>query len=272
MFQEATIRALKSVYHMEQKTRKRCIMNKHRMKNIIGGIILLLVAVALVLYKLDIIAFDIFAGLSLWQIILGIVLLYFLVHSLFFHRSAGGTFFSLAFMGIVFSNELHIEKLVPWTLLVAALLATIAFEMIFGKKGHRDHFKYSGDNRGGMHHGNSNVITESVEGDVINEKISFTGVTKYIHSENFTSANIDCSFAGAEFYFDKAAIPSGRAVITVNSSFCGMTLFVPRNWEVQNDINSFFGGVDVEMSNQEPVATLVLKGSNSFAGIEVRRS
>ena len=52
--------------------------------------------------------------------------------------SWGGIFFPLAILAIIFEKPLGIEAITPWIVLIAALLLTIAFEMIFPKnKFHR---------------------------------------------------------------------------------------------------------------------------------------
>jgi len=242
---------------------------KNRIGNIILGLILIAVAAMIVLWKLEVVEFTLLAGLSIWQIVLGALFLFGLFHSLFIHRSASGAIFSVAFLAIVFGKELHIEALVPWTILLCAALLSIGIHLIFGKNKHAypTNFGHNGRDM----HGNP-VTVETVEGDVISETVSFTGVTKYIHADNFTRADLSCSFCGAEFYFDNVNIPSGRAEIVINSSFCGVSLFVPRNWTVVDEMNSFLGGVDIDNRNiTEPIATIVLRGSNSFAGVEVKR-
>lgn len=248
-------------------------MNKHQFRNIIGGVVLLVLAAVLVLYKLDMLAINILPDITLWQIIIGICLVYCLIHSIFFHKSITGTLFGLAFLGIVFSHQLHIEKLVPWTILLVAFLASIALNLIFGthKKWYNNNINNNGYNHNNYHH-HEGMETETIEGECIFEAVSFTGATKYIRSDNFKSADIQCSFCGAEFYFDKVNVPSKEVTITLDSKFCGVTLFVPRDWEVICDVNSFLGAVDVDNRNIEPAnIKLVLRGNNSFAGVEVKR-
>ena len=104
---------------------------KKNASNIIWGIVLLLLAAGLILSKLDPDGFGLIPNISLWRLLLGAAFLSMLVKSVFDFNFTG-IFFSLAFLGIVFGKYLHIEALVPWTLLVAAALASVAFSLIFG--------------------------------------------------------------------------------------------------------------------------------------------
>ena len=83
-------------------------------------------------------------------------------------------------------------------------------------------------------------------------------------------AEIDASFAGVKVYLDQARIPSGNATIIIDSSFAGVELFVPKEWQIVNHVESSFGGIDEKNNrNGEVTATLTLEGSNNFGGITI---
>lgn len=52
-------------------------------------------------------------------------------------------FFSVAFLAIVNSRLLGIEKLVPWPVLGAALLGTIGLNMLFPSRHRHGHYVYN---------------------------------------------------------------------------------------------------------------------------------
>jgi len=250
-------------------------MNRHKCKNLFWGIILLLIAVGIVAYQMGYLGIMVLPTISLWQVIFGIVILYALIESIA-HLSFGGIFFSLAFACIVFKEQLHVEKIVPWTVLFAALLATIAFDMIFGGRGNWKNNRSKLFDNGGMKHhgfrGKSNVQPETVNADIVHESVSFCGATKFIHSDNFQEADLSCSFCGAEFYFDKVNVPSGQATITISNRYAGVQIYIPRNWTIINRINSFCGSVEIDRRVEgEAGPSLILQGDNRFGGIEIIR-
>ena len=237
-------------------------------KEIIWGIVLLALAVGIIMYKLGVPGLGMLPmDISLWQILIGLVFAFTLINSIV-DLSFGGILFSLAFLGIVFGEQLKIQALVPWTLLIVALIGTIALNLLFGNKGKKIMKKHVYRN----HNGHREPIPETIGGDYINEDVSFTGATKYIHSNNFTGADLTCSFCGAEFYFDKAEIPSGTAVVNLDAKFCGVQMYVPREWNVVNEINCYFGAVDTDnVLSGSGTTTLILKGTISFGAVEISR-
>lgn len=246
---------------------------KDRVSKVIWGLILLLLAVGLIMYKLGnpIVAF--LPGIGVWQIILGLAFLAIFIDSIS-KPDFGGMMFSLAFLGIVFAKQLKIEALVPWTLLLAALLLTIALNLIFGGK-HKNHHKYI--ENGCMAENSAFLIKpgepETVEGEYIYERASFSGVTKYVHSDNFNYAQLENSFAGMEIFFDNVLVPSGHATIEVNSSFGGVEIYVPKEWKIVNKVSSFAGACEVDDRSWTGDSTVevAIIGSNRFGGIEVKR-
>ena len=248
-------------------------MNKNISK-VIWGLILILLAVGIIMYKLGSPALAFLPGFKVWQIILGIVFLAILIDSIA-KLSFEGIMFSIAFLCIVFAEQLKIQKLVPWTVLLAALLLSIGFNMIFGK--HRRQNKHPYVENGSCSENSTYFLpakeAETVEGEYIYERASFGGVTKYIHSDNFNYAQLENSFAGMEIFFDKVQVPSGHATIEINSSFGGVEIYVPKEWKVVNNVSSFAGACEVDDRSWtgDTDVEISLIGSNRFGGVEVKR-
>lgn len=114
------------------------------------------------------------------------------------------------------------------------------------------------------------VKGERLNDDELDISSTFGSVIRYITSEDFRYAEIDASFAGVKVYLDQARIPSGNATINIDSSFAGVELFVPKEWQIVNHVESSFGGIDEKNNrNGEVTATLTLEGSNNFGGITI---
>lgn len=177
-----------------------------------------------------------------------------------------GIFFSLAFLGIIYDEELGITAITPWTILVAALFLSIGFYMIFKGRKHR-FATYE-------HH---NIAEEDFatfneeDGSQFSFGTNFGGSIKYVNSEDFQAANLDCSFGAMKIYFDNAKIQRGNAVVNINAAFCGVELFVPKEWVVVNNMKVSLAGVDEknQKNNIGGGPTLTLNGSISFAGVTI---
>ena len=146
------------------------------------------------------------------------------------------------------------------------LALTIGLHLIFGrfrkKIVHRGHSKKRDDW--------DEVKGERLNDDELDISSTFGSVIRYITSEDFRYAEIDASFAGVKVYLDQARIPSGNATINIDSSFAGVELFVPKEWQIVNHVESSFGGIDEKNNrNGEVTATLTLEGNNNFGGITI---
>ena len=180
-------------------------------------------------------------------------------------RSFGRVLFSLAFLCILFDEQLHIETITPWTVLIAALLGTIGLNLIFRRK-RRWHRKnewkeYTGGNPAGE---------DILNGNRIYFRTSFGSAVKYINSDNLEFASLECSFGAMKVYFDNASIPSGNATVDLDISFGGVELYVPKHWNVVNHTDASFGGVDEKnrcTTTGSPVLTLT--GDVNFSGVTI---
>ncbi len=102
----------------------------------------------------------------------------------------------------------------------------------------------------------------------------FSGVKRTILSKNFKGGTVSCMFGGAEIDLTQADI-NGRVVLRIEQAFGGTKLMIPPHWNVQNEIDGAFHGVDDKRnynaaSMPDPSKVLVLKGSCMFAGVDIR--
>lgn len=196
----------------------------------------------------------------IWTVFIAAILIKSVIKINFF-----GIFMSLAFLGIIYATPLGITAIVPWPLLGAALFISIGCSMIFPKK-HR--FKFDSINRH-KHRDFEEVINEE-DGQNINYSVSFGSCIKYINSDDFQYASLECSFGAMNVYFDNAIMQKSEATVHVDNSFGGMELYFPKNWLVINQMDSAFGGVD-EKGHAAPdgLHKVYLQGDNSFGGITI---
>lgn len=226
-------------------------------ERIFWGIFFILCGVALIVGKLGM-----FGTVNFWTMLLSIALIATMIKSVM-GKNVPGVLFSIAFLCIVNAEILGITAITPWPVLGAALLGSIGISFLYHpKKEYRGKFYLSGNR--------NPVNTETVEGDILNLETCFAGSAKYINSSDFRGANIDCSFGDMKVYFDNTVMAQSTAQIKVDVSFGGLELYVPRDWNVENGISAFFGGVEekgrcIGGGN----FTLRLTGEVSFGGVTI---
>ncbi len=192
-------------------------------------------------------------------------------------RSFTGFFFALAFIGIIYSDPLGIEKIVPWTILGAALLLSIGFSMLFSKR--RLHkreyaktmYEHVSTNMGDRAHDDDFAAkVDHADQSEVYCDCRFSSQIKYVDSKDFRKASVDCSFGGVKVYLDQAQIQGDSAQIEVNISFGGLELYIPKSWRVESKVIVFVGGIDEKSGVLEPEEKrLILTGNVNFAGIKI---
>ncbi len=177
-----------------------------------------------------------------------------------------GIFFPIAFIAILFSKELHIEKFTPWPALFTAFCLSVGFSLIFRKSrvyGHRWHYNHHDSTFG------KNVINQP-DNDTVKCSTSFGECIKYVNSDNFQKADIKSSFGTAKVYFDHAQVPSGKADIYLDVSFGDAKLYIPSSWNIINDVHVVFGDTDiVNKGGNEDSPVVTIHGNVSFGNAKV---
>ncbi|MDO5294161.1 MAG: hypothetical protein Q4F05_15590 [bacterium] len=176
-----------------------------------------------------------------------------------------GVFFPLAFIGIIYDKELGITAITPWIILVAALLLSIGFSLIFHK--HEHHVEY---NRKKDFDEKDFDVIDVEDASNVTCSTKFGASAKYVNTDDFRQADLSCSFGAMKVYFDNAIIKEDKAVVHIDASFCGMELYVPKEWKVEDHLGVSLAGVTEKnrsQSNGSPV--LVLVGNVSFSGIDI---
>ena len=235
--------------------------------NIFWGIVFVLMAVLVIVSEMGLVE-----GIGFWTILFSVGFGATLIRGIV-KFDLTQILFSIAFLCIAWDDVLGIEKITPWPVLLAALLGSIGFSMIFGNKKRKYYErKYKNHIEGHMfgsnETGGSNV--EHDYGEEIECSVRFGSTVKYANSENLRSVDVTVSFGSASVYFDNAKVPSGEVVVNIDASFGGVELYVPKDWYVTNNMQTSFGGIDEENRNSGAnLVNVVLIGSASFSGVEV---
>lgn len=226
-------------------------------RNVYWGIIFLLIAVFILISKLGY-----FPGINVFKLILSAGLIAILIGSIP-KREFGGILFPLAFLCILFDDALHIQNLTPWPVLGIAFFGSIGLSFLFPKKEHGQQFN-------GKQAAFSDTVTNEY-GNTIQCSVTFNSSLKYINSNQFESGNFTSSFGSLKVYFDQAKLKNNCAYINVEVSFGTIILYVPKEWNVQINVNTAFGSVD-EKGPKIPAPdgpVLSINGDISFGSVEI---
>lgn len=103
----------------------------------------------------------------------------------------------------------------------------------------------------------------------------FGGGRRRVTSENFQGGEVFAIFGGFHIDLRGAQIPSGRAVVEINSIFGGVELLVPEGWRVAVRGTGIFGAFEDKTIPPRPDVgvtppELIVTGSAIFGGATVR--
>lgn len=218
---------------------------------ILGGITLLLDRLGIV------------TNVNIINVIIGIFLLCIVTKNVI-KLNFAGILFPIAFIGILFDEQLGITLITPWTILITAGLLSIGLSLIFNKNPKWGKVKIDWDSKD-----HKKTINIEDEGNIRLET-TFGSSVKYINTDKFENANLECTFGGMEVYFDNAIMKNENAVVRIDALFSGIELYIPKTWRVDNKTNVTFGAIEEKNRNGAVITnTLTLVGNITFAGIEI---
>ena len=169
-------------------------MKKER---IFWGLFLVIAGIALIVSKLGY-----FSGVNLFSLVATVFLVAIIIKSVF-KMNFAGILFPLAFIGILFDDQLGITAITPWTVLIAATLGSIGLSIIFPKKK-----KWYGRN----YDYDCNVIDVEDDSHIKLETL-FSGSVKYVNSDSLEQVDLKCNFGGSTVYFDNAKLNGGKLLL-----------------------------------------------------------
>ena len=207
-----------------------------KMKKYFWGIFFIAAAVLLVVGKLGIVG-----KINVWSLMFTALFAAALVESVL-QKSVTGVLFSIAFLCIVYDEQLGITALTPWTVLGAALLGSIGISFFY-----------------------------TVEGEEEMEFVAkFGGSIKYINSEDFRAARVEAVCGGMKLYFDNAMIRGDQAVLDMMLSYSGLELYIPKEWMIVNEAHIFMGAIEEKNDRKGEVEKrLILRGEMKLSGVTV---
>lgn len=246
---------------------------KAKWSRIFWGVGLIAAAVFLVIDQLHLLPFTI----GFWAIFWTVVFVTSLITSVI-NKNLYGAIFSIAFLVIVYAKPLHISALSPWTILLVAILVSAGISLIF-----RNSFKPTIIINGKKVNANwsdlinknfkaDNVITDNsfgVDSDNVVISGKMTEASRYIHSQNLKTVTIDSSMGDVSVYLDDAKAAGDEVIMNVNTSMCDVNVYIPSDWQVENNMQNSLSNVDIDHSKGTGTK-LILQGRNTMGDLTVK--
>ena len=221
-------------------------------KKIIGGLLLIALAVLLALNSLGVIEFELFFD-GWWTLFIIVPSLAALIEN----KNKTDSIISLL-IGIIFllcARDILSWDMV-WKLALPVILASIGIKIIISafrkKKSHR-------------------IVKEiKVDGKNLQKGIAvFSGTELNFDNTVFDGADLVACFGGVECDLRHAIIDKD-CIIHACCVFGGIDIKVPDNVKVVNNASSIFGGIDVIKSNNSATHTIYIDGICVFGGIDIQ--
>lgn len=226
-------------------------------ESVFWGVLFILAGIFLIISKLGYLP-----DINVFSLLLTIFLVVVIVKSLP-RLNFSGILFPIAFICIIYSRQLGITAITPWTVLIAALLGSIGLSMIFHKN-----IKWINHNHKCEDYKFEKIDVE--DESFVGFKNSFGASIKYINTDKFEQADLNCSFGAMKVYFDNAVMSNEEAIVRITASFSGIELYIPKTWNVDDKTNVFLGSVsEKNRNNQTTTNNLTLVGDISFSGVEI---
>ncbi|MHB1688758.1 MAG: LiaF transmembrane domain-containing protein [Ignavibacteriaceae bacterium] len=111
--------------------------------------------------------------------------------------------------------------------------------------------------------------------DALDDVSIFGGGHKQIITDNFLGGNITAIFGGSEIDLTQCKLSAGENVIDVLLLFGGISIYVPKDWDVRVNVTPMFGGFSHKIRRDpslpvDATRTLIIKGVAIFGGGEIK--
>lgn len=237
----------------------------------LGGVIVILVGVALLIRQIPQIAGMFPSWLFTWPMILIIIGILSIIKG----RNFGGVVpilvgvFFLLQQGNLLNDQIR-PFVVPVLIILAGVLLLFKRSRRCNRLMHHRGYRYRRMSGRGRREAR---FTDTSGEDYIDINSVFGSAEKSMFSKNFKGGNITCAFGGGKINLTQADIED-KAILNIAVNFGGAEILVPANWQIQNELNALFGGIEDKRRGSpqgtEPAKTLILRGNIFCGGVEIR--
>jgi predicted membrane protein len=231
---------------------------KRKYKGLIYASVLILIGGFLLLKNLNLLPVEIPTYVFTWKMLLVVIGGVFLIR--------GKWFIGLLLIGIgkyfllpdIFGiPQPDLESL--WPALLIFLGVLVLFKSFFPKKKKKE-----------------KEIKETLNNDYMDSTVIFGGGSKKLSSYNFHGGKITAIFGGMEIDMTDCCLSKETNVIDVTLIMGGVSLKVPKEWNVLMQVTPIMGGAEDDINTMpdayvDPAAVLIIKGIAIMGGLEIKR-
>ncbi len=184
--------------------------------------------------------------------------------------------FSIAFILMIFAEPLHITRLVPWTILLAAVLISIGLGIIFRNRFHTVAYanKKIKNFRNKREAITDHIFTDTVSKEqgahvVVDQTMSDT--SRYIHSKELETIDMNAKMSDVNLYLDDAQAANETVTMNVNLTMTDLTIYLPLSWQVESNMASTFmsGDFEIDGTSNGGGPTLIIQGRSNMSDIKI---
>lgn len=230
--------------------------------NLWVGLAFILAAVYVVLD-----AVGIGVGIGLWQVIFTIIMISILVGCIREKRFIS-CIIPVCILLIIYAEPLHLEDYAPGTILAVGVLLAIGLSIIKGGRTKKHNVTVGFDQNDFDNEDFGE--TETIYDNAPSFKVNFSAASRRISTDDFKSAQLSCHFGALKIYLDDAIMQDPSATVTLDVSFSGVEIRVPKNWRVNVQASSTAGGIEEKGScNPDATKVLYINGNVNLGGVTI---
>lgn len=212
--------------------------------------------------------------LGFWAIVGTIIFALSLIDGIV-NRRITESVFSVAFLLMIYAQPLHITRLVPWTILLAALLISIGLGIIFRNRFHTVIYanKKLKNFREKRENISNNIFTDTASNEngahvVVNQSLS--DASRYIHSKALETIEVNSKMGDVNIYLDDAKAAGNQVSMILNVTMTDLTVYLPLSWQVESDINPTLGELEVDGTSKGGGPVFLITGHASLSDIKIK--
>jgi len=236
---------------------------KSRFSNFFWGVFLLLAAAFVLTNR-----YFGFADIGVGSIVITILALAFIVQCLA-RLHIAPLVIPLTVLYFIFRDPLDLPYIQTWKVITAAACAFIGLGILIP---HNRHFFNKCGGSDGSGDQQQRIPEEGNRDNNPNISVNFSAVSRNLNADSLETVRLSCSFGALEIFFNQVTLGPNGANAFITCSFGGIQLFVPRHWQVINNLNCTLAGVDIKSyaAPADNAPRLTLNGSAFCGGIEVK--
>lgn len=183
----------------------------------------------------------------IWTIIFGFFLIRGIIKSVWFSTALAAYFL------IVMYNQIYrFLPFPPEPLFIILMIFFLGFSLFFGKKRIYSHSKI--------------IVNKSDEGIV---NTTFSSETKYINDKKIENFKLRVLLSESKLYFDNADLKYDNASFDIVVKLASVVLYVPKDWEIVNELEVTMGEVKQSYSNILSTKKVYLRGKVTMGALEI---